>query len=82
MAIVSRISAATEVEDMTEVIAQAHKLKSASRSVGAYTLAELSESIEKAGRSNRVDSVKVLALKIEDESAVVSNYITRLISCS
>lgn len=80
MAIASMISAAVEAEDLAEVIAQAHKFKSSSKSVGASALTELSESIEKAGQSNRMEAVKTLALKIEGESATVCHYITDLIS--
>jgi HPt (histidine-containing phosphotransfer) domain-containing protein len=39
---------------------QAHKLKSSSRSVGAMQLGALCESLEHAGRENKVDLCGVL----------------------
>jgi len=76
--IVNTITKASNQQDWAEVVNQAHKLKSSSRAVGAALLAELSENIEQAGKSNRADEVRRLAQKINVESVNVNTYITAI----
>jgi CheY-like chemotaxis protein len=46
------IATAVAAADLPSITAQAHKLKSAARSIGAMTLGDLSERIETAGRAH------------------------------
>ena len=46
------IATAVAAADLPSITAQAHKLKSAARSIGAMTLGDLSERIEAAGRAH------------------------------
>ena len=50
--IVKELNDAYEARDAQAIGAAGHKLKSSSRSVGANTLADLSEILEKAGKSD------------------------------
>jgi len=53
----------------------AHKLKSSARTVGAFELADVSESIERAGQLGDADAVASLVGRLEALVAVVQGYV-------
>jgi HPt (histidine-containing phosphotransfer) domain-containing protein len=57
---VAAICSGADLAQWTAVADQAHKLKSSSRSVGAIQLGAMCESLEHAGRDNKVDLCVVL----------------------
>jgi PAS domain S-box-containing protein len=62
---------AVAAADLQAITAEAHKLKSASRSVGAMTLGDLSDRIEAAGRSNDGKTCIELAVGLQATFAEV-----------
>lgn len=59
--------AACEAGDTVSVGAEAHKLKSSSRSVGAVSLGDLCDLLETAGKVGRLDSVDLLCPVFDKE---------------
>ena len=59
------IATAVSTADTRTITAQAHKLKSASRSVGAMTLGDLSELVESAGRADDAQGCIALAADLQ-----------------
>jgi HPt (histidine-containing phosphotransfer) domain-containing protein len=59
------IATAVSTADTRTITAQAHKLKSASRSVGATTLGDLSELVESAGRADDAQGCIALAAGLQ-----------------
>ncbi len=72
------LSRASAQGELSEVVAEAHKLKSSSRTIGAVQLAELIQLVEDAGRNSRNDEVSKLAPQLEEEFDRVINYINEL----
>jgi HPt (histidine-containing phosphotransfer) domain-containing protein len=66
---------AVAAADLQAITAEAHKLKSASRSVGAMTLGDLSDRIEAAGRSNDGKTCIELAVGLQATFAEVESLI-------
>jgi signal transduction histidine kinase/DNA-binding response OmpR family regulator len=65
------LAAGHAAADLNEVAAQAHKLKSSSRSVGALRLGDLCEQLEQAGRAGDAPAVAELMPRFEAEMAAV-----------
>lgn len=61
-----------------EVKAQAHKLKSSSRSIGANQLADLCRDLEQAGADEDWESINRLADSTSPAFRAVRSYITEL----
>jgi len=76
--IAAEINAAFGVNDPAAVGAAAHKLKSAARSIGANGLADISESLEQAGKNGDWPSVQQAMVPFDDAVAGVLNYIDAL----
>jgi HPt (histidine-containing phosphotransfer) domain-containing protein len=57
------------------VAAQAHKLKSSARAVGALQLGELCAIMERAGKAQDVQALAALIPTFEQEAARVSSFI-------
>jgi HPt (histidine-containing phosphotransfer) domain-containing protein len=55
---IEKIDSAIEANRMEDIVFDAHKLKSASRMVGALALGDLFESIEAAAKENDLENVK------------------------
>jgi len=55
---IEKIDSAIEANRMEDIVFDAHKLKSASRMVGALALVDLFESIEAAAKENDLENVK------------------------
>ncbi|MBA3032272.1 MAG: response regulator [Gammaproteobacteria bacterium] len=69
--IAAELAAASAAGDAAQVGAQAHKLKSAARAVGAQALAELCTELETAGRAGRGQELPAIMLKLDKEMAAV-----------
>ena len=63
--------AACEARDTVSVGAQAHKLKSSSRSVGAVSLGDLCDLLETAGKVGRLDTIDLLCPVFDKELRTV-----------
>ncbi|TFD55293.1 response regulator [Cryobacterium frigoriphilum] len=63
--------AACQADDTVGVGAQAHKLKSSSRSVGAAALGDLCDRLEVAGKAGRLDTLALLRPVFEQELRAV-----------
>ena len=66
---------AFEARDLTEVVRQAHRIKGASRSIGAIDLATSSEQLEHAGRSSDWDALESAMAGFEREVERLSDYL-------
>ncbi|MFC6674146.1 PAS domain-containing hybrid sensor histidine kinase/response regulator [Marinobacterium aestuariivivens] len=66
---------ALEQQDMAQVAATAHKLKSSSRSVGAVTLGDICAELENACRSHDQQAMKDCAAEFATAMAAVDAYI-------
>ncbi len=75
---VREITDAADAGDAAAVGAAAHKLKSSSRSVGAYELGDLCFELEKAGKEGNAAEIVALAPKIPDVLKKVVDYINTL----
>jgi HPt (histidine-containing phosphotransfer) domain-containing protein len=64
--------------DTPEAIAQAHKLKSSARTVGALALGELCERIEAAGKARDHEALERLLPAFEREAAMVAAWLAAL----
>lgn len=72
---VSEILSAWENQDVS---AGAHKLKSSSRSIGAYAMADICETLEKAGKENKPDIIESRIGDLEPEFESVRAFIGAL----
>ena len=75
---VQEITDAADAGDAAAVGAAAHKLKSSSRSVGAYELGDLCFELEKAGKEGNADEIVAFAPKIPEVLKKVVDYINTL----
>jgi HPt (histidine-containing phosphotransfer) domain-containing protein len=57
------------------VAAEAHKLKSSARAVGALQLGELCDALERAGKANNASALAALIPAFETEVVRVSRFI-------
>ncbi|MBT4888516.1 MAG: Hpt domain-containing protein [Rhodospirillales bacterium] len=78
MNIVKEINDAYTVRDAKAVGAAGHKLKSSSRSVGAHTLADLSETLEMAGKGEDWNTIDNAIPLLEPTLSYVMDYIKKL----
>lgn len=69
------LKSAYEAGQTEQVWAQAHKLKSSARSVGARQLGELCAQIERAGQAGQIEVMDALVPRFEVEMAAVSEYL-------
>ena len=69
------LKSAYEAGQTEQVWAQAHKLKSSARSVGARELGELCAKIERAGQAGQIEVMDALVPRFEVEMAAVSEYL-------
>lgn len=76
--IIDAITAAAEESRFDEVTAQAHKLKSSAKTVGAETLTELCLNMEQAGKDKAVDNMSLMSSNLRDEFDRVKRYIDEL----
>jgi HPt (histidine-containing phosphotransfer) domain-containing protein len=76
--IVAEIDAAVATRSITAVGAAAHKLKSASRAIGADTLADLCERLEHAGKADDWEGIEAEYPALAPAMAAVSAYIEAL----
>ena len=76
--IIVEIMVAWEKKAAADVKSAAHKLKSAARSVGANTLADLCVALETAGKNADWSTIDALAPKARAEFTEVERYIKRL----
>jgi two-component system, sensor histidine kinase and response regulator len=76
--IISEITAACESRTAAGVKGAAHKLKSAARSIGADSLADICAALEKAGGAEDWTTIDSLALQACDEFGSVETFIGRL----
>ena len=76
--IVAEIDAAYAAHSATSVGAAAHKLKSASRSIGANALADLCERLEAAGKADDWDAVEADYPALAAAMEAVKSYIESL----
>lgn len=74
----SALSRASVEGNLSEVVAQAHKLKSSSRTIGAVKLAELIQLVEDAGKKCHDNEVTMLAPQLNEEFDRVIDYINKL----
>ncbi|MBG06381.1 MAG: hypothetical protein CMM59_20160 [Rhodospirillaceae bacterium] len=72
------VQAAVKTNTLEEVALGSHKLKSAAKSIGAYTLAEICEEMELASKKGDWAPVKELAPKLNTEMSEVVEYINTL----
>ena len=73
--VIEAVNAAVDGEAWAEVGAQAHKLKSSSRSVGAVTLAELCAELERAGKRADASTVRELSPRLGEAYGRVRDYV-------
>ncbi|MBF0462539.1 MAG: PAS domain S-box protein [Magnetococcales bacterium] len=73
-----RLQAACQTGEATVAGAEAHKLKSAARAVGALSLGALCAEMEEAGLANLPDALTVLLPRFETEMAAVNGYLDSL----
>ena len=76
--IVEEIKNAYEARDAQAIGAAGHKLKSSSRSVGANTLADLCQNLEKAGKAGEWETIDELMPGLEPALSHVMDYIGAL----
>jgi len=69
------LKSAYEMDQTEQVGAQAHKLKSSARSVGALELGELCAQIERASQAGEIEAMNALVPRFEVEMAAVSEYL-------
>jgi CheY-like chemotaxis protein len=72
---VAAIGGAVTKGELGIIAAQAHSLKSSSRTVGALALGDLLEEMETAGRSGDLDTCRLLAASLDQAFAAASNAI-------
>ncbi|MBC8158573.1 MAG: response regulator [Alphaproteobacteria bacterium] len=77
-AVVSDMEKALGERTAAEIGAAAHKLKSSSRSVGAYELAGLCEALEMAGKSENWEIIDEIAPQVGPAMDKVADYIENL----
>ena len=75
LAIVAEIDEAVSARSAAAIASSAHKLKSSSRSVGAYILADLCVALEEAGKSEDWSSIGALAPRLGDAMQDVRAFI-------
>jgi len=76
--IASDIQTGFDAQDTAAIGAAAHKLKSAARSIGANDLADLSEALEKTGKSDDWSGIEAVMPELEPKVKDVLNYIAAL----
>lgn len=76
----TELLAACKAADAVSVGAQAHKLKSSSRSVGASALGDLCDALEAAGKAGRIDALDELCLVFDEEFRAVLAYLATRIA--
>jgi HPt (histidine-containing phosphotransfer) domain-containing protein len=76
-AITLDLRAACAAQQTKAVADAAHKLKSATRAVGALALGELCQAMEDAGKAGDIDALAVLLPRFEVEMAVVEKYLDK-----
>ncbi|WP_432744615.1 PAS domain S-box protein [Methylobacter sp. G7] len=69
------LKSAYEMDQTEQVGAQAHKLKSSARSVGALELGELCAQIERASQAGEIEAMNALVPRFEVEMAAISEYL-------
>ena len=74
---VADICAAVQVGDLEVAASAAHSAKSAARTVGAWDLGALCESLQMAGRANNGPLCSALAPKVENAFVLVAAAIRR-----
>jgi HPt (histidine-containing phosphotransfer) domain-containing protein len=74
---VADISAAVQVGNLEAAASAAHSIKSAARTVGAWDLGALCESLQMAGRADNGPLCDALAPKVENAFIVVATAIRR-----
>lgn len=73
--IAAELKAACNGGQAAQAGAQAHKLKSSARSMGALALGELCAVMEQTGKSGQVGALAELLPRFESEIAVVDEYL-------
>jgi signal transduction histidine kinase/DNA-binding response OmpR family regulator len=73
--IAAELKAACNGGHTVQVSAQAHKLKSSARSMGALALGELCAAMEQAGKSGQIETLSALLPRFEAEIAAVDEYL-------
>jgi CheY-like chemotaxis protein/HPt (histidine-containing phosphotransfer) domain-containing protein len=76
--IAARLRVAVEGERPQAVEAEAHKLKSSARAVGALDLAELCDELEHLGHDGRMDAIAELLVRFDAEMARVERHLDQL----
>jgi len=76
--IVNELTAAAAEARFDDVTAQAHKLKSSAKTVGAEYFAELCVNMEKAGKDRLAEDLGLMATDLRDEFDRVKHYIDLL----
>ncbi len=74
--IASELHNAFQTNELKTVVANAHKLKSSARSVGALILGELCAKIEQAGKENNVEAITMLLAQFDAEMARVAVHLS------
>ena len=77
-AIITELNAAFDSRSAADVKAQAHKLKSSSRSIGANELADTCLALETAGKDENWEAIETLAPKVEPLFKDVKGFIEAL----
>lgn len=72
------VQSAVEKHSLEEVANGSHKLKSAAKTIGAYSLADICEKMEFASKQGDWDPVEQLAPKLDTEMTQVVEYINHL----
>ena len=76
--IVDELITASEEVRFEDVTAQAHKLKSSAKTVGAESLAKLCLNMEQAGKDRAADNLLAAGSQLRDEFDGVKHYIDQI----
>ena len=77
--LIDSMRAAANEQDTAGLVAPAHTLKSTSANLGAMTLSELAKDIEHQARKGAVSDPSASVQKVEDQYAVVTRELSRLL---